>query len=125
MKMLIIGIVCGALLSYFLYSSTGLKVEPQLDQKLNFELPNDEILFLTFTENGFEFLYQGEKEQFSVSKKEGSLKTLGDVLGDGYTIADTNGDFIPDYRIQKGNVKKIEVKMVEPEINHSSENRGE
>ncbi len=82
----------------------------QVGEQVNYKLSNGELITISLKEDGFDFLYLGELREFSFSKSKNQIKTLADFKGnEPYSIADTDGDFMPDYKIKEGKRMKLKI----------------
>ena len=78
--------------------------ELKLDRgdSVTYVLPDGEKFELIVNTDGFDLLYQDSDNQFSINKSVKGLSTLASKLGsDRMEIADIDGDFYPDYKIDK------------------------
>ena len=84
--------------------------ELNIGDSLEYMMHDGEKLTLVIGSDGFDFLYLGNDRQFSINKSKKGLATLGSKLGiDRCEIADIDGDFYPDYKIDKKGTKELSV----------------
>lgn len=91
-------------------TNNGKELKLNIGDTVAYVLPDGEKFSLAVNADGFDFLYLGNDSQFSINKSKKGLRTLASKLGvDSSEIADIDGDFYPDYKIEKSGTKELSV----------------